>query len=166
MTTKRPQVLAALIVGFAILVTSLAAITASPAQAATIRKCDGVMGHAAGYGTYHKVPVRRYSDGSGTMRCYMDYGTTGKEVAALQRAIVHCYPASTAATYIKDHGGVDGKYYYWTARAVRWIQAYRLGFSGGDVDGVYGPMTRNHIKWPEYWLANGKRRGSSYCSRY
>lgn len=107
----------------------LTVVTSLPAEAA-YGVCDSASWrYAGGVGTdeYTKVPVRT---GSG-MHCYMGNQQGSKSaVMALQDAIHTCYWDTPAADYIQNSGGVDGVYGEGTVKAVRWLQANRLGFTG------------------------------------
>ena len=127
----------------------LTVVTSLPAEAA-YGVCDTASWrYAGGVGTdqYTKVPART---GSG-MYCYMGNQQGSKSaVKALQDAIYTCYWDTPAADYIQQSGGIDGVYGEGTVKAVRWLQANRLGFTGSNVDGTYGPATRSAMKWPMY----------------
>ncbi|MFF1815894.1 peptidoglycan-binding protein [Kribbella sp. NPDC058245] len=129
----------------------LAVLTSLPAQAA-YGVCNADQWRNVGTNEYVKVPVRT---GNG-MSCYMGYQQgSNTAVVALQQAIELCYPNTPAADYIEESGGADGVYGTGTVKAVRWVQANRLGFEGNDVDGVYGPATRSAMRWPVYRPISG-----------
>jgi hypothetical protein len=71
------------------------------------------------------------------------------------------HSGTPAAQYIVESGGIAGVYGEGTVKAVRWLQANRLGFTGSNVDGTYGPATRSALMWPMYNKISG-----GYTFRY
>jgi hypothetical protein len=133
---------------------SLALVTSTPAHAA-YGPCNSVSLRSVGNHEYVRVPIRV---GNG-LDCYMrqGHGTTAA-VRAMQEAIVTCYSGTAAARLIRDSGGADGVYGAGTTSAVRSLQRNQLGFTGSDVDGVFGPKTRKAMRW--------QLRGSSGAPLY
>ncbi|MFE7226190.1 peptidoglycan-binding domain-containing protein [Nocardioides sp. NPDC057577] len=83
------------------------------------------------------------------MPCYMGPGAGAKSaVEALQKAIVLCYSSTAAARYVINSGGFDGAYGPGTVSAVKWLQSNRFGFTGSDVDGVFGPASDRKMRYP------------------
>ncbi|EFL13483.1 peptidoglycan-binding domain-containing protein [Streptomyces sp. C] len=77
---------------------------------------------------------------SGSTSCLMGPGSSGPQVAELQRALTICQGLDT--------GGVDGVYGRKTEAAVKTVQARR----SLKVDGIYGPDTNLFaIMWRYYW---------------
>ncbi|MZD07235.1 hypothetical protein GTW43_19395 [Streptomyces sp. SID5785] len=94
-----------------------------------------------------KIPDLPY-DGGYNVRCWMDYGSTGKAVETLQLALKTCYARSIA---------VDGSFGSATRSALRYAQ----GQEKITVDGLYGEEVFSNIKWPRY-RPDGSRNG---CAR-
>ncbi|RYP51571.1 hypothetical protein DL769_010787 [Monosporascus sp. CRB-8-3] len=89
---------------------------------------------------YH-ISYPAINTGSGvSTNCIMNQGANGLGVLTLQAALNECY----------GHGlDRDGRYGPKTKAAVRNVQG-RLGLSGGDVDGIWGPKTgglMNFVAW-------------------
>jgi peptidoglycan hydrolase-like protein with peptidoglycan-binding domain len=103
---------------------------------------------------YRPVPART---GNGT-DCYMGYhqGSTSA-VKALQKAILTCHDGTWAANQIRNSGGADGIYGSGTVAAVESLQK----LFGLTADGVYGPKTRDKLKWPLYY----NDRALDFCER-
>ncbi|MET9373121.1 peptidoglycan-binding domain-containing protein [Streptomyces sp. NPDC002992] len=95
--------------------------------------------------TYIRLPAT----GGGSITCEMSQGANGNHVRALQNALKFCYGRSIA---------VDGSFGPATATALRYAQ----GQAGAGVDGIYGPETRDKIKWPRFNESNGSHTG--YCA--
>lgn len=139
----------------ALLLTSLPlGLAASPAQAASTGSCNTAstrnLGLSAYPHDYAKLPLN-----SSSWDCWMGYGhgtTAGQEraVKALQNNIMTCYSDTAAAELIRNNGGADGEYGSATMRAVKALQEHRFGFTGSDVDGVYGVKTRKAMRWAHY----------------
>lgn len=88
-------------------------------------QCNRVVHDAGQLGVY-EVPA----DSNNSQSCWLDLGSVGPEVEALQRALVVCW--------LQDID-IDGDYGPQTQAAVRNVQS-TLSI---PADGVYGPMTRN-----------------------
>lgn len=83
------------------------------------------------------------------MPCYLGPGAGAESaVRALQKAIVLCYSSTAAARYVINSGGIDGDYGPGTVNAVKWLQSNRFGFTGSDVDGVFGPASDRKMRYP------------------
>jgi peptidoglycan hydrolase-like protein with peptidoglycan-binding domain len=74
----------------------------------------------------------------GSLDCWMARGAQGNGVYTLQSALDHCYQAGLAT---------DGRFGPLTQQALKNVQA-RLHI---QVDGVYGPQTRDAMDWPWVW---------------
>lgn len=145
----------------AVLLSAVATVglQASPAQAAY-----GVCNTTATYGGEVSLRVPARTD-NGTS-CYIAYGTgSDSAVRAVQDAIYFCYRGTTAYDRMIDSGGRDGRYGDGMVSAMKWLQANKLGLSGSDVDGVYGPTVRDRLQWPLRWVG-GTPVGVGDCSRY
>lgn len=129
-------------------------LAASPSQAASTGSCNtastrtlGLTAHPHDYG---KIPLNGSS-----WDCWMGTGhgtTTGQRraVKALQNNILTCYSETAAAERIRNTGGADGHYGTGTVDAVKALQKYQFGFTGSDVDGVYGVKTRRAMRWAHH----------------
>lgn len=83
------------------------------------------------------------------MPCYLAPGEgADNAVKALQRAIIDCFSTTAAGRYVINSGGIDGDYGTGTANAVAWLQRNRFGFTGSDVDGVFGPASDRKMLYP------------------
>lgn len=130
-------------VGMTAATLSLAVATSAPAQAAVV-VCNTTALKYTGNYEYVRVPTNS-SSGIG---CNLSLGKGSKStVKALQDAIVTCYSSSAAARLIQESGGIDGSYGPGTVKAVKSLQKNQLHFTGSNVDGVYGPKTRNAMMW-------------------
>ncbi|HTV99837.1 MAG TPA: peptidoglycan-binding domain-containing protein [Streptosporangiaceae bacterium] len=74
---------------------------------------------------------------TGNVNCDLGVGNEGTAVEVLQFALNQCYG---------QHLTKDGIYGSLTEAAVEVAQRD----AGIPADGVYGPQTRTHIKWPEF----------------
>lgn len=129
-------------------------LAASPSQAASTGSCNTASTRTLGLSAYPhdygKIPLN-----GGSWDCWMGNGhgtTTGQKnaVKALQRNILTCYSSTTAAKRIRDSGGDDGLYRSGMVSAMKAFQRYQLGFTGSDVDGVYGVKTRKAMRWAHH----------------
>jgi len=89
--------------------------------------------------------------GGGT--CVMDRGAEGKGVGALQSTLNHCYD---------QHLDVDNDYGTLTKNAVKAAQR-KIGLTGRDVDGEWGPKTAAKMDATRGWwgwrpIAQGTER--------
>lgn len=84
---------------------------------------------------YTKVPT---IGSQGTNFCTLRSGASGMQVYYLQDTLNYCYG--------QDLGEIDGKFGPKTAAALARVQK-SLGL---DPDGVYGPQTRDKLKW--HWM--------------
>ncbi|MFF5010955.1 peptidoglycan-binding domain-containing protein [Streptomyces phaeochromogenes] len=91
-----------------------------------------------------KIPDVWYQ-GYYNVRCWMDYGSTGVGVEALQLALKSCYGRSIA---------VDGEFGPATRDALKYAQ----GQEGISVDGLYGEQVFENLKWARY-KQDGTRNG-------
>lgn len=94
-----------------------------------------------------KIPDVRYS-GLYNVRCWMDYGSTGEGVKALQLALKTCYGRAIA---------VDGDFGPATRDALKYAQ----GREGITVDGLYGQQAFENLKWARY-EQDGTRNGCAH----
>ncbi|MER5210334.1 peptidoglycan-binding domain-containing protein [Streptomyces sp. NPDC002838] len=92
-------------------------------------------------GTYWVLP---YYSSPNTVSCILKQGNTGKAVRALQKNLNVCYGKALV---------LDGVFGAATAAALRDVQS-RIGVA---VDGVYGPLTRNKMKWARYSPETGAK---------
>ena len=74
---------------------------------------------------------------SGRYNCDLGVSNQGIAVRVLQFALNQCYG---------QHLAQDGIYGSLTKQAVEVAQRA----AGITADGIYGPQTRDHIKWPEF----------------
>ncbi|WP_331721107.1 peptidoglycan-binding domain-containing protein [Streptomyces sp. NBC_00454] len=91
----------------------------------------------AGYVT-SGVPIT----GSYSNYCSLREGNTGNGVRVLQQTLNGCY--YDGVTYLEE----DGQFGPATARALKRAQ----GIVGVTPDGIYGPNTRDALRW--YWSQN------------
>jgi peptidoglycan hydrolase-like protein with peptidoglycan-binding domain len=106
--------------------------TAAPANAATYW-CNTTLGRFIGGGNGHElVNIPAYGS---TDNCITGRGAYGSHVKAIQNALRHCH-GRTAVEVDSDFGPI-------TERELKIVQA-RLGL---DDDGVYGPKTRDKLRW-------------------
>ncbi|MER7736521.1 peptidoglycan-binding domain-containing protein [Streptomyces erythrochromogenes] len=118
---------------------SAAAMTAGliglgPAAHAAIPGCTSYAIYYSGStNAWHtKVPTVGLQ---GTNFCTLRAGASGTQVYHLQDTLNYCYG--------QDVGGLDGVFGAKTTAALKRVQA-SLGL---DADGVYGPQTRDKLKW-------------------
>ncbi|MEU0401489.1 peptidoglycan-binding domain-containing protein [Streptomyces sp. NPDC006197] len=118
---------------------STAAMTAgligfSPSADAAIAGCTDYAIYYSGSTNawYTKVPT---IGPQGTNFCTLRAGASGMQVYHLQDTLNYCYG--------QDVGGLDGIFGTKTTAALKRVQA-SLGL---DADGVYGPQTRDRLKW-------------------
>ncbi|CPU67819.1 Bacteriophage protein [Mycobacteroides abscessus] len=109
---------------------------------------------AAAYPTCNTIGIRNgiatpYASAAGTYTCNLRYLNTGAGVRALQDSLNECHGFNLV---------LDGSYGRATQAAVLKFQKDR----GLEADAVYGPQTRNAIKWV-FW-SNGTPRPS--CHSY
>ncbi|WP_331741777.1 peptidoglycan-binding domain-containing protein [Streptomyces sp. NBC_01006] len=122
---------------------TLSALTTSVTTAsAAMPVCTQGVGYvdAAGYAT--GVPV---SDSSSNF-CSLRSGNTGNGVRELQKTLNGCY--FDGVTYLDE----DGQFGPATTKALKRAQT----MAGVTADGVYGPNTRDALKW--YWSQNWQPR--------
>ncbi|MER5268715.1 peptidoglycan-binding domain-containing protein [Actinosynnema sp. NPDC002837] len=105
------------------------------AAAAAVGWCDGVkwVQHNSLYGTkqpYHKA--------TGSTTCYLERGSYGSAVNALQLALKYCNWAPNLVAD-SDFGAI-------TEERLKYAQQRR----GVLADGSYGPNTRAALKWPVF----------------
>ncbi|MET7697043.1 peptidoglycan-binding domain-containing protein [Streptomyces sp. NPDC005485] len=132
-------------VSTAALVTTGLAVTASAAAAASYPTCNAMKSVVV---TGSRFTYQPYYSGTGSRNCVMGYGAQSNGVYALQGAIDTCYQDISR----------DGIYGTQTRTAVRNVQsAEEVG-----VDGEYGPITREAMKWPLFEGGNGSVLG---CTR-
>ncbi|MFI1224909.1 MULTISPECIES: peptidoglycan-binding protein [unclassified Streptomyces] len=122
-----------------------AGMVATAAPAAAAGYCD--TGKSIMKGTYNHIFVP--ANGTST-NCTMARGATGNHVKALQRALKDCYNVGLEAE--KD---VDGSFGPKTYSALWAAQ----GKAGTKQDGIYGPNTRDALKWPRYKKLDGSFQG-------
>lgn len=79
---------------------------------------------------------------SGNTSCQLQRTNGGVGVKVLQQALNGCYGAGLA---------VDGDFGQLTEQAL--INAQRVS-GASPVDGIYGPNTRDHLKWPSSAASN------------
>lgn len=91
-----------------------------------------------------KIPVVWY-EGYYNVRCWMDYGSDGVGVEALQLALKSCYGQPIA---------VDGEFGPATRDALKYAQ----GKEGIAADGLYGEQVFENLKWARY-KQDGTRNG-------
>lgn len=131
---------------------SVAPFAVAPSAAAWtyLGECSG--GHTVSYTATSsqqiKVPDIRY-EGLGNVRCWMDYGSAGDGVKALQLALKSCYGQPIA---------VDGAFGSDTRDALKYAQSQE----GITVDGLYGEQGFKNLKWARY-RQDGTRNG---CGSY
>ncbi|MET7987690.1 peptidoglycan-binding domain-containing protein [Streptomyces sp. NPDC005281] len=117
--------------------------TLSPAAAqAAMPSCTDYTIYYSG-DFYAKYPVG--ADGSNF--CGLRSGASGQQVYYLQETLNYCYG--------QDLGTIDGKFGPKTAAALARVQRSL----GVDADGVYGPQTRDKIKW--HWMT---LEAGSHCT--
>ena len=125
------------------LAVGMVAVNPSPAEAAT-PTCNTTVNikPRSGYSYFMVIPK---ASAANTVSCYMEWGTTGPEVSALQTAIAYCYnvPESFGGPNFGP-GDIDGVYGGKTAYALSWVQTIHLI----DDDGLYGPDTAARINFP------------------
>ncbi|MER7468293.1 peptidoglycan-binding domain-containing protein [Streptomyces sp. NPDC097981] len=106
----------------------------SPAAQAAVPGCTDYATYYSG-DFYTKVPT---IDPQGTNFCTLRSGAKGMQVYYLQDTLNYCYG--------QDLGTPDGKFGPKTAAALARVQK----IIGADPDGVYGPQTRDKLKW--HWM--------------
>ena len=111
--------------------TGIGVALAGPASAQASCTTATQLGNSGGY--LADIP----SLASGSTDCELGVGNEGIAVQALQFALNQCYG---------QHLTQDGIYGSLTEAAVEVAQRD----AGITVDGIYGPQTRSHIKWPEF----------------
>ena len=110
----------------------LAGITAAPANAAT-HWCNKTMGDFINGGNGHELAqIPAYT---GTFDCITGEGASGSHVTAIQNALRHCHKRTKVE--------VDSHFGPITEAELMKVQTdLRL-----KDDGVYGPNTRDKLKW-------------------
>lgn len=111
----------------------------TPAAAATYPACDHSFFTIYQYGP--EVPTSQ----NGAAKCYMGNGLGySNAIMTLQRQYNTCYANRSGAPVLglKKTLDVDGGYGTLTRNAVKFVQT-QAGFTGTNVDGWYGPMTAN-----------------------
>ncbi|MFF5017339.1 peptidoglycan-binding protein [Streptomyces sp. NPDC001165] len=117
--------------------------TVSPAAQASIAGCTAYTTYFSG-DYYAKIPT---IGTGGTNFCTLRSGASGMQVYYLQDTLNYCYG--------QDLGEIDGKFGPKTAAALARVQS-SLGL---DADGVYGPQTRDKLKW--HWTT---LQASNHCT--
>ncbi|MBT3150985.1 peptidoglycan-binding protein [Streptomyces sp. CHD11] len=109
-----------------------AAGTATQASAAT-SWCNKTLGRFINGGNGHELAnIPAYGN---TVNCITGRGAVGSHVKAIQKSLRHCHKRTAVE--------VDGEFGPVTERQLEIVQAaLRL-----DDDGVYGPKTRDKLKW-------------------
>ena len=111
-------------------ITGITVAAAGPASAQASCTGTSIYTDAKGLGVF--IPTI----GNNTHRdnCELELGNDSDAVATLQNTLNHCYG---------QHLTIDGDFGPLTQVAVRVAQRD----AGVTQDGVYGPQTRDHIKW-------------------
>ncbi|MEU7580069.1 peptidoglycan-binding domain-containing protein [Streptomyces sp. NPDC041068] len=128
---------AVLVGGSGLAAPAASAVSRADASAAAVH-CDGAKYVAKG-SNWHWLPKA----GSGSLTCEMGRGANGKHVSALQQTLIRCYNLNT--------GGYDGDFGPSTESALRTAQSR----AGTPADGIYGPHTRDALKWPVFNSSGG-----------
>ncbi|MFC8091699.1 peptidoglycan-binding protein [Streptomyces sp. NPDC008343] len=106
--------------------------TAPEAGAAT-NWCNKTLGRFIGGGNGHELAnIPAYGS---TVDCITAEGASGSHVEAIQKALRHCHKRTRVT--------VDGDFGPITEEELKKVQA-ALGL---EDDGVYGPKTRDKLKW-------------------
>ncbi|MEU3946105.1 peptidoglycan-binding domain-containing protein [Streptomyces sp. NPDC029526] len=106
--------------------------TATPAGAAT-GWCNKTLGRFINGGNGHELAnIPGYGN---TDNCITGRGAVGSHVKAIQKALRHCHKRSAVE--------VDGDFGRITESELKIVQA-SLGLAN---DGVYGPKTRDRLRW-------------------
>jgi murein L,D-transpeptidase YcbB/YkuD len=111
----------------------VAGTTATQANAAT-NWCNKTLGRFINGGNGHElanIPAYGNSD-----NCITGEGASGPHVKAIQNALLHCHKRSKVE--------VDGRFGPITEAELKKVQATLGGLKD---DGVYGPKTRDKLKW-------------------
>jgi peptidoglycan hydrolase-like protein with peptidoglycan-binding domain len=106
----------------------------SAAPASAQPTCEGTTLVGAAGGGSVRIPTP--ADGVANFNCLLGLGNAGPPVARLQIALDHCNRHADVA--------IDGIYGPQTQTAVMELQM-SLGL---PQDGVFGPFTSSHMKWP------------------
>ncbi|MFE9552554.1 peptidoglycan-binding protein [Streptomyces sp. NPDC006692] len=114
---------------------------ATPASAA-MPVCTSFAGYTDAAGFVTVVPL----DASQSNFCALRAGDSGESVRALQQTLNGCY--YDGVTRLDE----DGQFGPATTRALKRAQQ----LAGVTADGVYGPNTRDAIRW--YWSQNWQPR--------
>lgn len=129
------------------------AVAVAPSAAAWtyVGHCSGnsPISYTAGSLQQIKVPHTMYQ-GLKNVRCWMDYGSAGDGVEALQLALKSCYGQPIT---------VDGEFGPATRDALKYAQRQE----GITVDGQYGEQGFKNLKWARY-RQDGTRNGCAIHS--
>ncbi len=139
--------------GFATTTAAAAPPTTSRSEAtvaAAAPRCDTNLSQWTGAVTMITQPVYQPQPWHVDPNCVIPAGTRADFVYSVQWALKKCHQL--------DPGPIDGIYGSKTTAAVATLQR-RVGIKD---DGVYGPQTEDHMKWPVH---NGAGRWWNYCDR-
>jgi hypothetical protein len=117
-------------------------LVAAPAAQAAMPRCHTATNMAPRGGYYISAPAAPWNGVGNDWYCNMMNGTTGAGVVALQQSINDCYIDRQLITG-EPRLLLDGKFGAATQRLLTKVQR----IEGVDPDGVYGPKTRDAMKW-------------------
>ncbi|WP_159054317.1 peptidoglycan-binding domain-containing protein [Streptomyces sp. AS58] len=108
----------------------ITAATATPAAAASW--CNTTIGLFTNGGDHNLAQIPAYNS---SLNCITARGATSSAVGAIQRSLRYCHGRTSVA--------VDNNFGAITERELKVVQR-QLGL---DDDGVYGPNTRDRLRW-------------------
>lgn len=114
-------------------ITGMTLVSAVPASAQA--SCTGYSPLLGTGGNYMLIPT--IGNATGRDNCDLGLGNDSNAVVILQGTLNHCYG---------QHLTVDGDFGSLTQAALKVAQRRE----GITADGVYGPQTRDHIKWYDF----------------
>lgn len=147
-----------------VIMLSIGAVALEPTQAfAATPKCNRAVQikPRPAYSYYMLIP-KAVSTSYSTVNCYMDLGTQGAAVRALQTAIAYCYSVPTGNPgHTFGIADIDGIYGNATKNALEWVQG--IHFPQEPTDGIYGPRTAAAMEFP--WHNPSTDRIMDTCTR-
>ncbi|MER6678081.1 peptidoglycan-binding domain-containing protein [Streptomyces sp. NPDC000983] len=156
----RTRRLAASLLSVAMLSVGLVTLDTTTAAAATPKCTRAIQMKPRAAYSYYMLIPKS----ANTVKCYMNQGTQNRAVVALQQALAYCYSVPTGV-YGHTFGpnDIDGIYGPATRNALEYVQIQIFPQETSAHDGIYGPRTAAAMEFP--WHNPSTDRIMSTCTR-